>query len=230
MRNRFDLNRFTQKRFTREFAEKIAKIAFAVTLLPAIGVLGACSHAQKKTPELSKLEGKKVALVEVTGEDTARRVAEVALINQLTSRGTFILVSKEDVEAARVAYQQDPSDWKGIAKRAGADYGLVARVLQFQTVQNVGYNHVTVEDSEMEKETGNAETDNLVKVKALTGTVKVELQFADLQVNDVRTGVVEKSRTVTADESKGGIHLPPRLRFLEDLSNEAFHEFFDKYN
>jgi hypothetical protein len=206
---------------------RVAKVAFVAVLLP---IVAACSHAQKKTPELSKLEGKKVALIEVTGEDTARRVAEVALINQLTNRGTFYLVSKEDVEAARVAYQQDPSDWKGIAKRAGADYGLIARVLEFKTVQNVGYNHVKTEDSEMEKETGNAETDNLVKVKSLTGTVKFELQFADLQANDTRTGVVEKSNVVTADESKGGIHLPPRLRFLEDLSNEAFHEFFDKYN
>jgi len=206
---------------------RFVKIAFAAALIP---VIGACSHAQKKTPELAKLAGKKVALVEVTGEDTARRIAEVALINQLTARGTFILVSKEDVEAARVSYKQDPSDWKGIAQRAGADYGLIARVLEFKTIQNTGYNHVKTEDSEMEKETGNAETDNLVKVKSLTGTVKIELQFAELKTNDVRTGIVEKSNTVTADESQGGIHLPPRLRFLEDLSNQAFHEFFDKYN
>jgi hypothetical protein len=174
--------------------------------------------------------GKKVALVEVTGETTARRVAEVALINQLTSRGTFILVSRDDVEAARTQYQQDPSDWRGIAKRAGAEYALIAHVLEFKTDQRTGYSHETVEDSQMEKETGESKTDHLYKVKSLTGSVKIELQFANLATGDVRKGITEKSDTVTADERKGGIHLPLRLRFLEGLCNEAFKDFFDKYN
>jgi hypothetical protein len=193
-------------------------------------LFGACSHAPKKTPELSKLLGKKVALVEVTGETTARRVAEVALINQLTARGTFILISKEDVDAARAAYQQDPSDWKGIAKRSGADYALIAHVLEFKSDVRTGYSHETVQDSLMEKDTGSATTDNLYKVKSLTGTVQIELQFAELKSGDVHKGLTEKTDTVTADERNGGIHLPPRLRFLEGLCNEAFKEFFDKYN
>jgi hypothetical protein len=200
------------------------------TVLGALCWISACSHAQKKTPELSKLQGKKVALVEVTGEETARRVAEVALINQLTQRGTFYLVSKQDVDAARTAYQQDPSDWKGIAKRAGADYALIAHVLVFKSDEREGYSTEQIEDSQMEEETGDAETERLYKVKSLTGTVKVELDFADLASGDVRSGVTEKSGTVTADERKGGIHLPPRLRFLEGLANEAFREFFNQYN
>jgi hypothetical protein len=202
----------------------------SISLLVSFFIFGACSHAPKKTPELAKLEGKKVALVEVTGEATAKRVAEVALINQLTSRGTFILISKEDVEAARTAYQQDPSDWRGVARRAGADYALIAHVLEFRAETRTGYSHETVEDSLMEKETGEAKTDNLYKVKSLHGSVKIELQFADLKTGDVRRGVTEKADTATADERNGGIHLPPRLRFLEGLCNEAFKDFFDKYN
>jgi hypothetical protein len=198
----------------------------------AMGILLAapgCSHAKKRTPELSKLQGKKIALVAVTGENTARRVAEVALINQLIQRGTFYLISKEDVDAARAAYSTDPSDWKGIARKAGADYAMIAKVLDFRTDENSGYSKEEVQDSQMKAETGEAKTERLYKVKSLVGNVKIELQFADLVSGEVRKAVVEKSKTVTADEREGGIHLPLRLRFLEDLCNEAFKDFFDKY-
>ena len=202
-----------------------------LVLLPLLAVAGgACSHGRKSTPVLSDMIGKKVALVEVVGEDTARQATEVALINQLTARGTFILISKEDVEAARVQFQQDPSDWKGIAKRAGADYALKARVLEFKSDVNTGYSHQTVQDSQMEAETGNAKVDELYKVKALTGSVKVELSFSNLANDDTRVAVAEKEGRAEADERKGAAHLPPRLSFLTGLLEQAFRQFFDQYN
>lgn len=199
--------------------------------MPLLAVAGgACSSASKKTtPELSKMEGKKVALVDVVGEETARQAVEVALINQLTKRGTFYIVSKEDVEAARVQFQQDPSNWKGVAKRAGADYALKARVLEFKSDENVGYSRETVQDSQMEAETGQAETERLYKVKALTGSVRVELQFADLGSGDTRVGIAEQQGKAEADERNGAAHLPPRLSFLEGLLEKAFHDFFERY-
>src|SRR6185437_10737413 len=149
------------------FAPLLAALPFA---------LSGCSHASKKTvPELSQMLGKKVALVQVVGEETQRSIVEVALINQLTRNGTFIIIPKEDVEAARVQFQQDPSDWKGIAKRAGADYALKARVLEFDAKTDTGYSYEKVDDSILAQVTGEGETQRLYKVKSLTGTVKVEL-------------------------------------------------------
>jgi hypothetical protein len=202
--------------------------------LAALTVLGlpflfACSSASKKTPELSKMLGKKVALVEMTGEDTAKQVVQVALQNQLAENGTFILLSAQDVETARVQFQQDPSDWIGIAKRAGADYALKARVLEFNSDVNSGYSREKVHDTQLEAETGEADTERLYKVKALTGSVKIEMQFANLADGNLRTGVAEKTGRSEADEREGAAHLPPRLSFLEHLSNEAFKDFFTQY-
>jgi len=201
-----------------------------LTALAVILALSGCSHTSKKTaPELSKMEGKKVALVEVVGAETERSVVEVALINQLTRNGTFIIIPKEDVQAARVQFQQDPSDWKGIARRAGADYALKARVLQFDAKTNVGYSEEKVDDSLLAEETGEGETERLYKVKSLTGTIKVELQFANLADGTVRMADAEKTDKVFADEREGAAHLPPPLGFLEKLCNEAFQDFFAKY-
>src|SRR4051812_36998742 len=103
-----------------------------IYLLGCIFSLAACSTAKKKTlPALSDLQGKKIALVSIEGEATAKKVVEVALINQLIQRGTFILISKQDVETARTAPNQSPTDWQGLAKRVGADYALQAEILQF---------------------------------------------------------------------------------------------------
>ncbi len=72
--------------------------------------------------------------------------------------------------------------------------------------------------------------EQLYKVKAIKGDVQVELQFATLADDDIRYAVAEAQETVKAEGNKGGIHLPPKLGFLEKLTNEAFARFFHKYN
>ena len=198
-----------------------------LTLATAAG----CASAKKTTPELSRMEGKKVALIEVNGEDTPRKVVEIALVNQLVDRGSFELIGKREVQAARDHVDQGVRDWKGIAKRAGAEIALKAKVLEFVADTREGYSAESVEDSQLAEETGtDGKTERLYKVKAIQGKVRVQLTFADLVTGDERTGVAEAEEEVRAEGNKGGIHLPPKLRFLEKLSNQAFKNFFEKYD
>jgi len=190
------------------------KFAILMTTLSLV----ACSHGAKRTtPELSSLQGKKVALIRVDGEATAKSVVEVALINQLTQKGTFILVSKEDVEAARAAPSQDPMNFKGIAKRGDT---------------RQGYSTETYEDSQLAQEQGESarKAERIYKVKSLTGHVRVELAFTDVNSGELRSAVAEAEDTVTEEGRTEAIHLPPKLRYLEKLSNQAFAKFFDQYN
>ena len=91
---------------------------FSILLLVLAGT--SCSTAKKRTtPELGKMEGKKVALVDIDGEDSSRSVVEVALINQLLKRGTFILINKKEVDAAKALPEMSPLDWKGIFEYVG---------------------------------------------------------------------------------------------------------------
>lgn len=197
-----------------------------------------CSSTPKKTPELSKMEGKKVALIEIEGESTSRSIVEVALVNQLLQHGSFVLVSKQDVEAARRAPEQDPRDWKGIAKRAGADYALRGKILEFDADTREGYSSEEVEDSQLAEERGEdaAKTERLFKVKSVTGKVRVELEFADLNSpkdpkdNDTRIGIAESQDQVVQEERKLAARMPPKLRFLEKIANEAFRKFFEIYS
>jgi hypothetical protein len=199
------------------------------------GALGAaCSSAKKKTtPELGELEGHKVAVVEIDGEETARKVAQVALINQLVQKGSFEIVPKQDVEAARTAIGQDPTDWLGIARRAGADYALKMRVLEFVGDTREGYSSETVEDSQLQAEQGgDGKTEHVYKVRALDGHVRFEVQIADVREGgaaDLRTGIAEAQDRVTVEAKTEAAHLPPKLRFLEKLANQAFARFFEQY-
>lgn len=191
-----------------------------------------CSSAPKKTtPELSHLLGKKIALMEVLGESTARSVVEVALINQVQQKGTFILISKQDLARAREEADLEATDWKGIARRAGADVALRVRVLKFIAESHEGYSSETVEDSELEAEQGKsaAKSERLFKVKSLDAEVAVKLEFTDLKSDEVRSAVAQAQDQAKGDARQGGIQLPPRLRFLEKLSNRAFEKFFDTY-
>lgn len=173
-----------------------------------------------------------MALVDVDGEETARKVVEVALVNQLVRTGYFELVSKQDIEAARVALDVNSADWKAVARKAGADYALRAKVIAFDADEKKGYSEEDVNDSQLEAETGNGKTTRVYKVKRLDGHVAVDLSFTNVQAGgngETRTGVAEKSSSVSADEKNGAAYLPPRLGFLEQLSNDAFHDFFEKY-
>ncbi|HUP58203.1 MAG TPA: hypothetical protein VM598_12170 [Bdellovibrionota bacterium] len=199
------------------------------TLLLALAAGSGCSTAKKTTPELSEMRGKKVALVEIDGETTARRVVEVALINQLLKRGSFEIVSKQDLERARQDYRENPADWQGIGRRCGADYAIRAKVLEFDADERTGYSKEKVEDSQLEAETGNAETERLYKVKSLEGKVRVQMDFAKLAEQDLRSGIAEHSDKVVVEARTKRAELPPRLRFLETVSNEAFRKFFDQY-
>jgi hypothetical protein len=180
--------------------------------------------------------GKKVALVSVDGEQTARSVTEVALVNQLIKNGSFELVSKQDVEKARVSPNQDPMDWIGIARRAGADYGLRAKVLEFDATEQQGYSSEQKEDPQLEQDMGQFmkkgdKTERMYKVKALNAKIRVQLDFAktDPKDPDLRSAVAESSDSVTVEAKSEAAHLPPRLRFLEKLENEAFAKFFEQY-
>lgn len=198
-------------------------------------VLASCSHGQKKTtPELDRLAGKKVALVGIEGEAKAKAIAEVALINQLAQGGDFILISKQDLDTVRARFEQDPTAWRKLARDAGADYALKMKVIDFTADTHEGYSSEIVDDSEMAAERGEKErmTERTFKAKSIEGRVKFELQFTGVNdefKGDVRSGFAEASSRVVEDEKNGGIHLPPKLRYLETLSNEAFAGFF-KHN
>lgn len=190
-----------------------------------------CSSTPKKSDlvSLADLHGKKVALVSVEGEDSARKIAEVALINQLVKHGTFELVSKGAVEKARTDIDQDPSDWMGLAKRSGADLALRVRVEDFRAEVKEGYSKEEVYDSQLAEENGtDGKTERVFKAKALEGDVKFALKFTDLGTKITTHGTAEASDRVEANARTSAVRLPPRLRFLENLSNTAFKKFFDQ--
>jgi hypothetical protein len=203
-----------------------------LVLIPICLIAFSCASSRKKTePELSHLIGKKVALIEVDGEATPRQVVEVALINQLVKRGTFEIVPKQEVTAARVAPDIDLRDGRAIAKRAGADFALVAQVVRFDLKTRDGYDSEVVEDSEMAAERGENErkTERVYKARSQTGDVAVRLEFTDVQNGEKRSALAEATDTETGNAKSEAIHLSPGLRFLEKIANTAFQRFFEKY-
>jgi hypothetical protein len=205
-----------------------------LVFLLIVTILGGCKTARKTTPELSRLEGKRVALVEVEGEETSRKIAEVALVNQLIKNGSFILISKQEIELARKAPEQDPMDWKGISRRAGADYALKTKVLKFDADVHEGYSEEIVDDSQMAEERGEEgrRVKRLYKVKAMKGAVQFQMDFTGVSegsLQESRSGIAEASEEVKVEWNRAATHLPPKLRFLETLSNRAFEDFFKKY-
>ncbi len=192
--------------------------------------LAGCSSAPKTKPEISRLLGKRVALVEVQGEDTARRSVEVALVNQLSRDGSFILVSKQDWDAAKRSADTAAADWKSWAEAAKADWGLEVRVHEFRAEETEGYDREEVTDSQLAEERGDSGKDSrLVKVKSLNAAVDLELTFTEVKTGDVRTARIQESRAHRQEASKTAIRMPPRLRVLEELTQKAVTEFFEKY-
>ncbi len=202
----------------------------SMLLSPILLSLG-CSSAQKaqKVSALSGLEGKKIALISVEGEETSKKIVEVALVNQLIRKGSFNLVPKQEVEAARAEPQQNPMDWKGIAARTGADYALVVHVLDFSADTREGYSTEEIYDSQLAAEQGtDGKTQRVFKLKSMEGHVKMEIRFRPVGAGADQSGTAEASQRVEENARSSSIHLPPKLRFLEELSNRAFKEFFDR--
>jgi hypothetical protein len=196
-----------------------------------LALFAGCAGAKKKTtPELGNLTGKKVALVEILGEPTSVQVVEVALVNQLIARGTFELVSKKAVDAAKADPSVDTTDVKAIAKKAGADYALRVRIADFATDVTQGYSTEEVEDSQLKAERGDGKTERLYKVKAMEGRFEAELTFVDLTTGETRSGTAKFQDKAESSEKTSAAKLPLRLSFLSKLANEAFKRFFDEYN
>lgn len=202
-----------------------------LTTIGLVGLTTACASTRKTTPELALLEGKRVALMDIEGEPTARKIVEVALVNQLVKRGTFILVSKKDVKKARTEAHIDPRDDRRVADAVQASHTLRAKVLTLDADEIKGFNTETVVDSQLAEERGDdGKAERVYPVKALDGKVRIELRFLEVATGDERKAVAEFQRRVEKAANREAIHLPPKLRFLEELSNEAFQEFFERYN
>lgn len=202
-------------------------LPYTALLLVQLG----CSSAQKKEtsiPHLTEYRGQKVALVQIEAEATPRSMVEVALVNQLLDHGTFFLLPKQDIEKARTKVEVNPRDLLDVAKEAGADVALEAKVLEFKAEEHEGYSKEEKYDSQLAEERGEKEAidKNYYKVKALEGEVRIKLTFTDLKTGKKQEGIAEASEKVTADARQSAIHLPPKLRFLESLTQTAFKNFF----
>jgi hypothetical protein len=176
------------------------------------------------------MEGKKVALIDVAGEATATRIIETALVNQLIRTGSFILIPKKDLEIARKSPDLNPLDDQALARKIGADYTLKAKVLSFNADTHEGYSSETVEDSQLAAERGgDGKTERLYKVQSLDTEIRVQLDFVDLSTSESRSGIAEAKEQVTAEAKNSAIHLPPKMRALEKIAQEAFRQFFERY-
>ncbi len=110
---------------------------------------------------------------------------------------------------------------------------MKARILKFEGQTREGYSEVEEEDSQMAAERGESsrKTKRLYKVKSLTGTVRVAVDFAEVRESrDARSGIAESEDSVSVESRDSAGQLPPKLRFLEKVANEAFRQFFDRYN
>ena len=192
--------------------------------------LAACSSPKKKADLTFKdIEGKKVALVSIEAEPTAKKIIEVSLVNELIQNGSFILISKQDLEKAKEHPHQDPMDWRGIARRAGAEVALQAHAIEFSAETHQGYSREQVIDSQLAEELGtDGKTERLYKVKQLTGRVQIELEWTELSSDFTLKTQAQAQQSVTAEAKSRAIHLPPKMQFLAKLTQEAIHQFFLK--
>ena len=206
-----------------------------VLIFGFITLCTSCSSSPQRTaemaaPEISALSGKRVALVSIDGEPAAQKVIAAALVNQVIQNGGFILLSKQEVDTARVAPEQDPADWLGIAKRVGADYALTAEVIQFEAPVRDGVASERTIDSQLKNELGtDGEVDHVFKVKVLDGRVKIQLSFTKLSNGETRSALAAANEHLEMDTRLSTAHLPAPLRFLEKITNRAFREFLEKY-
>ncbi len=194
-------------------------------------VLCSCSTTAKKNiPEFDKLHGKKVALVEIQGEPTARKIVEVALINQIVRKGTFQLVSKQEVDHAKTEAHIKVTDHKEIAKHLDADYALRLDIRKFDAVSREFYDAVEEEDSQLAAERGNDEgkTRRVFKVKTLDGHVQIHFEFIPTRDGILfQSGLAEAQDRVEVSAQKEAAHLPAQLSFMDKITQKAMQNFFD---
>ena len=76
---------------------------------------------------------------------------EVALVNQLLDRGSFELVNKRELQAARDHVDSAAGDWNAVARKAGADLALRAKVLEFSADTRDCYSSEEIEDSQLDR-------------------------------------------------------------------------------
>ena len=212
MVNHYFLVRFFGRALGRCFIQSwINKVRLLVFSLVLCGLMG-CSSAKKKNEEIfTELDGKKIALASIEGDDSAKKIVEVAVINQLVKKGSFTLISKQDFEAARRAPEQDPEDLEAAARKAGAGYALFIKVLEFDAKIREGYSEEEVIDTQLAAETGtDGKTQQILRVKSLDGRVKYELRFVNLITEDVKSGIAEAQK-VERDSTQKGQFICPLL-------------------
>ncbi len=209
-------------------------------------ILGGCSSPSTKKTEgaptakhsWKQWQGKKIAFIEVVDDlhslatPTNKRIIEVALINQLAALPDhLVLVAKSVIEAAKLQPQQNPLDWEGIARAAGADVAVRARVLQMTVDRQAGFVNQAVVDSQWQAEQGNdAQRLAQVAVQGLRGHVEIGLEWLDF-ATQARLSLQASASAQTEQKAETeAIHLPPMLRFLENLTNKAFKDCFSAYN
>jgi hypothetical protein len=181
------------------------------------------------TPAPSEIVGKKVALLEIEGEESAKKIIEVALINQLVQKGAFVLIAKSEIEQARHQPNQNPLDWLGLAKRVGADIALKIHVQDFQANTHESYSTRDVYDSQIAAEQGtDGKTQQVFKVKSMDAHVRFALTFTPVLGDSPKTYIADKQEHLEASAQDTSIHLPPTLRLLEKLSNDALTNVFNE--
>jgi hypothetical protein len=66
-------------------------------------------------------------------------------------------------------------------------------------------------------------------VKSLTGKIKVELEWINVENGTTQKGTAEALDVVVAEARTRSASLPPKLRFLEELAQKAFQRFFETH-
>lgn len=101
--------------------------------------LMACSSGpkrQNKQLELSDVFGSKVALVEIKADSSLEKKIRSALLEQLLSQGTFVLLSNYAVKDAQMSVGENPNP-KAVAVRVGADYMMRIELLNLSSSDGI---------------------------------------------------------------------------------------------